>query len=403
MSYSSDNVKTKLLEPQSFNNTHSVMFKIEEPVLSNMRLVDLGAHSSGATTFNLIGGAKGIIRNMSLYAGQTKLSGCDESSDYQAFRNYNNANSINRNLDRITTLHSQGYNVSENRLISNQPLTANNIDTVANDNNLSKAWLSVGDFCPLLRAVNVIEPEMFGGNLRLEIEFNTDSQYWESNVGTSYDITRPRLVVDCVYDYNKMTSPVVWNEIESDRFTTKLLDKTVTSNDVLTSAKLNAFNNKNCGRMVMVKNYADKSKNVVGGAVVGAGVYASFGQVREKEQVVVNGVQQLPKLGCDSSAKRLQLLNDTWGACNSLLGTQNTGNQVQRLRTEIQPLQGQLSYFGMNIGQRVQDLVINLTRTGVIDNAANTPTNDPLMCTVYMEVQKALTLDGNGNFTLQYT
>ena len=37
---------------------------------------------------------------------------------------------------------------------------------------------------------------------------------------------------------------------------------------------------------------------------------------------------------------------------------------------------------------RVKEFVVNLIQTGVIDAAANTPSNDPLMVVVYMEVPK---------------
>ena len=403
MSYSSENIKTKLLEPVTYNNKYQAVFRITEPILTNMRLIDLGAHSSAATNFNIISGSKGIIRNMTLYSGETKLSGCSDSSDYQSFQNYNNKNSVNRNLDRITSLHGQGYQVSESKQIVNTPLTASNIDTVANDANLSKSWLSIGDFCPLLRNMSVLDPAMFGDNLRLEVEFHTDPQYWCQAVGTSYDITRPRLIVDCVYNYDPPSQNISWNEMESDRFTTKLLSKAATTNDVLTSQKLNAFNNKICSRMVMIKNYVDKAKNVVGGNVVGAGIHSSYALVREKQQIIVNGQELLPRQGCDTSAKRLSMINDTYGACNTVIGTQNLGNQAQRLGTPIQPLQGQLSYFGMNLnGVRVKEFVVNLTQTGVIDAAANTPSNDPLMVVVYMEVQKNLVFDGKGNYKLEY-
>ena len=89
------------------------------------------------------------------------------------------------------------------------------------------------------------------------------------------------------------------------------------------------------------------------------------------------------------------MLHDTWGVCNTLPGGNTQGltdnsNKVAQLRS----YDGQQSYFGMFLNQRVKDLQFNYTRTSDIDNSAIPLTNMGLNMLVFGEVSKSLVTKG---------
>ena len=71
-----------------------------------------------------------------------------------------------------------------------------------------------------------------------------------------------------------------------------------------------------------------------------------------------------------------------------------------KLNTQLQSYQGQQSYFGMFLNQRVKDLQFNYSRNGFIDTGTATPTNEAMDCLVYAEISKTLLIQGQTINTL---
>tara|TARA_R110000824_G_scaffold42883_4_gene125652 strand:+ start:4559 stop:5776 length:1218 start_codon:yes stop_codon:yes gene_type:complete len=394
--YSVGNVKTKMLEPSTYNENISCEWRLTEPCLPSIRLVDVGCKSQQNTQYNKLLGAYAVIRSIHLYSGQTLLDGTPNIGNWMAFKKYNKTNTTNRNLARLLVRNQGGYKLNHRGYMTDEPVENNQAGTT--DATTTAGFLPLNEYLPLLDKLNVLDPAVFK-NLRLVVEFEPDrTTFLNTGNATSHNTRRPRLIYDAVApgSFNANPPVIQWNAIEQDRFISPVFVKNAITSKRVDTAKLNGFNNKMIGRLVMCKAFQNTSLNVVGGAVQGYGAYSSHAQHQEVVQVVVNGVQQLPRNGVEGGNRMLSMLHDTWGACNTLPGGANLGivNDNPKMVAQLRLYQGQQSYFGMFVNQRVKDMQIQLTRTGLIDNTARTPTNEALNCLVYAEVSKSLILKG---------
>ena len=394
--YSGEAIKTKLLEPTTYNENVSAEFRITEPCLPNLRLIDVGAKNNQNVQYNKLIGAYGCLRSVLLYSGQMLIDGCANNAQFIAFKKYNHANSTNHNLKRLLARNQLGFKSGRTGLMTDTPTTNN--QSGVDDARTTLAYIPVSEYCPILNNLNVLDPKVMM-NLRLVLEFepNRDAFLNVSN-STSHNGRRPRLIMDTLESGNYQSNPAVvqWNAIEQDRYVCPVLDvaAVATQNN---SNKLNGFNSKLVGRMLICKNFQNDANNSVAGAVTGFGRYASHAQQGEEIQVVVNGAQQLPRNGIDGSGnKMLSMLHDTWGECNTMpMGNTQGLSTVAKAVAQLQSYQGQQSYFGMFVNQRVKDLQINHTRVGLIDNGGGVvPTNEALLCSVFCEVSKSLVNKG---------
>ena len=394
--YSNGNVKTKLKEPTTYNENVSCEFRITEPCLPNIRLIDVGAKSGVNGEYNKLLGAYGIIKSIFLYQGQNKLDGCPNVQHFLAFKQYNKSNSVNRNIKRLLVRNQMGFKLDQVGALTDAPLIVNQSGTT--DALTALAHIHLNQYLPLLDQLTVLDPAVFQ-NLRLVIEFNTDSQAFGDKPPASFDTRRPRLIMDCLQpgSYNPNPSNIQWNAIEQDRFVIPANAKNAAQDSVPTTAKLNGFNSKMVSRILVCKTYQNKALNATGGNAIGFGPYASFAQGAEKIQVVCNGVQLLPRNGVDGPNKMLSMLHDTWGECNTMPGGNTLGivGSTAKLNAELRTYQGQQSYFGMFLNQRVKDLQFNYSRQAFIDTGTATPTNEALDCLVYAEISKSLLIQGN--------
>lgn len=396
--YSTGNVKTKLLEPANYNENISAEFRITEPCLPNLRLIDVGAKNNQVSQYNKLLGAYGCLRSVLLYNGQMLLDGTPNIAQYMAFKKYNKPNAVNRSMSRFLVRNQLGFKVDQGDIQNDAPVINNQSGTT--DNATTMALVDVREYCPLLEKLNVLDPAVFTAGLRLVLEFEPDRNAFlnESN-STSHNGRRPRLIMDVVSpgSYQPNDSIISWNAIESDRFECADTGKGAGQTTQQTVVRLNGFNSKLVGRIVMTKNYKNLADNHTGGTMVGFGRYASHAGHKEQIQVTVNGAQQLPRNGVEGTGnKQLSLLHDTWGECNTIpygnmSGTSDNAMQIAQVREYI----GQQSYFGMFINQRVKDFQISLSRLGLQDNTA-TPlgTNAPLSCMVFAEVAKSVVIKG---------
>lgn len=403
--YSSGNVKTKLLEPANYNENISAEFRILEPCLPNLRLIDVGAKNNQDIQYNKLLGAYGCLRSVLLYSGQLLLDGTPNIAQYMAFKKYNLPNAVNRSMSRLMTRNQLGFKINDANIMVDEPLVNN--QSGITDAKTTMAFVSVSEYCPLLEKLNVLDPAVFE-NLRLVIEFEPDrNAFLNKTDSTSHNGRRPRLIMDCLApgSYEPNPSAISWNAIEHDRFDCPVIGRGANDTKLQpNNVRLNGFNSKLVGRILMTKNFQDLSKNATGGAVNGFGRYASHAQNKSQIQVTINGAQQLPRNGVEGVGnKELNLLNDTWGLCNTipygnLSGPKDTNLYLAQVKEYI----GQQSYFGMFINQRVKDFQINFTRTGKTDSTTDIlPINEALTCMVFAEVSKSLKI-GGGQVSIMY-
>ena len=399
--YSNGNVKTKLLEPTTYNSNVSAEWRITEPCLPTLRLIDLGTSVSSADSdYNKLIGAYGLIKSVFLYQGQLLLDGCPNIQHFMAFKQYNKSNSINRNLKQHLVRNKMGFGISQINTIADTRGPTNQSGTNASKTALGHVHLN--EFLPLLDKLNVLDPAVFK-NLRLVVEFTADSQTFATTPPATFTTARPRLIMDVLAPgaFNANPTAVQWNALEQDRFVSPAIAKTAVQS-IVSNFKLNGFNSKLVSRILICKSYQDKTKNVDGATVNGFGPFASLAQFKEVVQVAVNGSQLLPRNGVEGPHRMLSMLHDTWGECNTLPGgsscdlvTTQQADPDTKIATPLLKYQGQQSYFGCFLNQRVKDLQITYTRQGQIDTGAITPYNEALDCLVYGEVSKTLYIQGN--------
>lgn len=398
--YSNGSVTTKLLEPATYNENVSAEFRISEPCLPNIRLIDVGSKNSQDIQYNTLIGAYGCLRSVMLYSGQMLLDGCPNIAQFVAFKKYNHSNATNRGLHKLMARNQMGFNLDRTGILVDTPVENNQSGTT--DALTTLAYIPVSEYCPLLKRLNVLDPLVFQ-NLRLVLEFDpAPAAFLSRNDSTTTNSRRPRLVMDCLQPGSFQPNPSVtsWNAIEQDRYALPAIGQVAAETIQRQSNGLNGFNSKLVGRMLIVKTFADDSKNIkVGTAEVnGFGRYASHAQCNEEIQVSVNGAQQLPRNGVQGTGNRmLSQLHETWGDCNTIPSGNTLGiATTAKMSADLQEYQGQQSYFGMFVNQRVKDLQIQHTRTGLVeaDAAAVTPTNEALNCLVFCEVSKSLVIRG---------
>jgi len=394
--YSSGNVKTKLLEPSTYNENVSCEFRITEPCLPNIRLIDVGSKNQADTQYNPLLGAYACLRSVFLYSGQMLLDGTPNIQEYMAFRQYNKSNEVNKNISKVLVRNQLGFNIDQNEIYTNAPTENNQSGTT--DATTALAYLPLSAYCPLLEKLNVLDPSEMK-NLRLVLEFEPDrKRFLTATNTTSHNTRRPRLIMDVLAPGSFQGNPaaVSWNAIESDRFPDASLVLTGKTSKRATTSTLNGFNNKMVGRILMVKTFQDSAADEAANNIIGFGQYASHAMKDESIQVVLNGGQILPRNGVEGANAMLSMLNDTWGQCNTLpYGNQLAITTAARYNAALQPKISQQSYFGCFLNSRVKNLQVIYTRTGLQDNSGNqVDTNQALDVLVYGEVSKSLVMKG---------
>jgi len=118
----------------------------------------------------------------------------------------------------------------------------------------------------------------------------------------------------------------------------------------------------------------------------------------------------LPREGLTKPNEVLSYLVDTWG--EQVVYPQANTTDVSTAMTNVisqanevsasDDYRGAHSYFGLYLGERIDDLQIRYSRTGLQDtNTSVRPTTDQLRVHVFAEVKKALQVNG-GKYNVVY-
>lgn len=386
--------RTNILEPVTHNNKKTV-FRIQSDarvIYSDMRLVDFGlsavAGATGQENFAYASGAYALIKNIRLYSGNTLLDQCQDVDRIMGHHMLRGTTMDKFDLDQKLVCNS--LNIRENLVdaVNNEYQT--DLQPLANK---LLARLKVDEMLLLLKSVSYFAG--WAGDLRLEIEYNTDPTVVLASDGVqgAMTVNRPSLVfedemdeqttMDLIKEQSGRLS-LVWNTYEREYLAS------LTSG--LNAVRIRAFDNKMVNHLLMAVGLA----NGAASGDLGHGYSLELGQ---RVNFIVNGMRLLPLSGMDTAARRAASAAD-----QSVLGLcVPTGCHDA---TELDPtaqvdfsetlfaLFGKIAWSAVELNQVINrlDLEFVLPADYVEQNSAY----------VWASVMKFLVKDANGGIVVGY-
>lgn len=430
MAFYTSGLKTHIVDPvhDSKNFQTEFRFKSGTVFLSNLRLLNVGIQSSTTnlqdSQYNHLAGAAACIQSIHLYDGNVLLDQILEFPIWAAFSAYNQSNQVNKDMNQMLAKNKLGFAaVAGNRsLVGKYPgiiPAYNGIASTIADNEpaTKKSWISLKAILPMLDN-SVYLPTSIYKNLRLVVQYNTKA----NQIGVNQALTGPEtfktcectLIADEITDPKKAAS--ITNQYKGVNFLAIEHDKVyvppITAPPVagLLEQPQNfvpsGFDNKTVNRLLIVNTPS---------AVTNAPTlyeYSSLGslsQVNQKIQVRVNGANIFPKNGVTRPNERLAYLTDAWGTCNAHLGSNlpcyTNVNVKAPVENKVMSLNmvGTLDYFGCSIGQTIQELQIDYSRSKdkVAVATDDNRQGQQLYLNLFAETNKVIQVKG-GRVTVSY-
>ncbi len=437
-------VKSHQLDPTHHTTNKRTTFKIPDGAYyTNLRLI-LGANITTAANSNFCAhaGMFSFIKHIRLMDGGVELDSLRNANRYLNFKEANNSNSDNYNVNSIISkgnvgfaLESDGFvarNQSVFRGAEYQPLVqAGN----AEDNDKKDAYLDLRKCFPLLEALPYLDSDVFNNGLRLEIEYDVNPVALVKTA-LAVNLKKPVLLLDEIMDNgvrsnlkNKLKG-TMYTAIEGDLIT--VADQSAVAAALGTGVeqkqsvkeRLKSYDNKLVGRMVMMNVFVDKTKYIVDSGVdndsSGFGEFTSQVQFKEKINLAINGEKILSGEGIDTPAKKASFLEDAWGPVNCIpfgirpaIGdgvngavTNGIGVVGGEANMDFSGV-GQFAYFGLDISTRVNQLQLDYERAIILDATAakpykTKPIASALELHFYAEVQKQINFNANGGYLISY-
>jgi len=326
----------------------------------------------------------------------SSLSGNNMGSIYVGSAILNAANAANSEFPKITVVGKVGQ-------------------TKIDPNTTFKSWLAVSELLEFLNTSQYVPTNVFK-NLRLVVNWETDNTKYLAVNNTTSQTLPPLLVVDEVVNPEVMSSMmksytgISWTAIETDSVVvpaiTGIAGAGPTTKTQSLAFTLNGFDNKTVGRMLLVNTptspatYAGSTNDDMSKV----GRAGSYSQNAKKVQIVVNGSNKLPRSGNTRPNSRLALLNDTWGRCNTIPCANDIGmvNGEKHVENFSFGRGGQLDYFAIDVGEKVNELQLQYERTGIASSTASTDAqnrltlyNQQLTINIFGEVAKSVIVTGD--------
>jgi hypothetical protein len=413
--YSSGQVKSEIVEPSIDSSRNRSEFRLPKgDLLPNLKLCNVGLAGSASVPYNPAVGGLSSIKNLYLYDGKVELQSVRSFNDYKAFHNLRNDNRNNSEVRRYTEKTQIGYANrydlanKEQRVVVKDPIVVgfSGTDVPAGS---GKAFLDLSECMNFLKGIPVLSSSVFK-NLRLVVEYESDNRKMitadnKDATVAAVGTTRPLLVVDRVEDESVAASlrarmaNFQFMVHERDRIPVKAV---TAGASVTTARRILGFNNKNVQRIAIRKSFNNPASNFAGNAVQGYGPYNSVNGLSERYQVVLNGRSLFPRDGLPGDNRALAHLNDTYGSFNIPDSANSNYNVTDIAAYTLPSLAGNLDFFGTFIGEQVQDLRIEYSRTGHATDASTVKRyNDALDLHVEAEVVKQISF-GNGGYLVSY-
>ena len=444
MSIYTSQIKTHIIDPVYNAGNFRAEYRLEPDTvyLSNMRIVGLGAVGTGGTTpYSSLVGANGVIRQISLYDDNQLLDQLLEVPHFLSFKNLNNSNQdnmdLNQNLNKnelgniwsgLNDVTGVGQQIFGS-ILANSRGVCDVAQPNAPANATATGWLDLKRVFPLLRNLTSI-PTTFFKNLKVVVEYNTDPELYISNTQRApYTTTEAQLIADeVVGDMGKQKlggfQGVSYTSIEHDRVNIPrvgqgnnqpLVANTV---DVATQSQtlhINGFNNKTVGRMLIQKAPTEPTSYLNGTQLFRYGKTGSKAFNKEALQVRVNGSSIIAGKGIVGANQRLGMLNDVWGNLsltpfsNGEAYLSSDADNRNNFINDGNPSISNLDYYGININNKVEDLQIDFERQAIYlytsspvnagnDNTATniSDNNQAINLNIFCEVYKQIVPSAGG-------
>lgn len=411
MSVYNSNISTKIVDPVYDKSNFRTEFRLPagEVYLSNMRLGNYGLNTTSPT---LPGTGAFCMQSIQIYDGNQLLDQVLEATLVKNFEAYNNTNDSNLSVECTLSRNAMGYLPVGNQTKQggqNIP-DPNDIEIVAAsaDNQGSRrAWLSLKNFLPFLGA-SLYVPSTIFKNLRIVIN-------WKSDLGDRKNLIRNAnddvdtyedtfLIVDqmnndqAVDKASKAYKGVVYKCIEHDSVYVPQINPP--ADGILQQDNkflVNGFNNKSVSSFRVTQTPLQQDTWRFNNINEGFSNQGSVAQWGTEYQFRVNGSNKLPRNGYDRRNQRLAQLTDTYGICNlPFLNYTYIPALYPILPYDVN---GELDYTGCNIDDRVNELIVEMKRTGV---AGNPKLNQALRLNMFGEVTKAVSLNKDGSYVVSY-
>jgi len=410
--YCDEKVKTEIIDPHLYVANERVEFRLDSgTILNNLKVANLGLTAAGNSKYNIDAGALCVIKKISLFDGGVILQEQQNCNEHMAFMNNLESNAKNGNMDRFLKHHSLGLSIGAAvsdvstksiNILNDEGTTVAAADSQANT---IKGLISVKELLPLVAKLSCLPSKVFP-QLRLVIEFETDSRNLLKSTANAATTTRPILIVDKITDETTENSLI--NQLESVNFMNyeysnfNLPENTVGTQE--TNAKVMAFNNKMLNRLRLKYNLSNFQLERNGNDDYKRGLLGSSHNHNNRAiQYRVNGAAVLPRSNLKGDMRRLAMLSDSWGAVNmsyeepSTLAKTGAQNGLINLENK---LNGSKDFDGVYVGKRVEELQINISREFSAQGAPNT-LNAATRVLVEGEVMKQFVIS-NGSYDVKY-
>lgn len=404
------NIKSVIVDAQFNQSLQRSEFRLDLPntlYSSDLRIHGLGAVVNPVTEatgvrYNLLSGAHGIVRSMTLYSGSIVLDQIVSFADWAGFMSYKHTN--NQNIDEKTLakaglgfLYHKGLpsaTVAQPALIK-ESCPDMGLQLGQDALNTPTGMVSLKSIFPLLGQMPFLHTSMLP-QLRVVIEYNNPKQVpyisLPSPLGnnTVTATTQPILYADIITNtkfadeyLNKFTS-VIWSAIE--------LDSVVVPRDSTGGKqRLQGFTNKFLTSLTIQKKPVEQ----------GSSLYLNTGSqfvFQERCQLIINGSALQAEDGCSRPSQRLQQLTDVWGVFNAHpCGANGAVYKVANVIDNAVQRVSKLDYYAAQINQRVTSLDVDFARRDVVIEEFDTDQyNQKLVLNCWGSVKKAI-VKGKGN------
>jgi hypothetical protein len=438
--------------------------------MPTMRIGNLGLSTTGDdNTYHFGVGSCSVISRIQLLDGNEPLDQLRNVGNWLTFKNSLRSNSQNDNVFNKLVGGSLGWAVG-----ATGELLSNNNKVIRQGGAETLGTLDLREVFPILQSISHLSTKLFK-NLRVVIEYNTSKIALVNGI-TASTLTKaiPLLIVDEIIDdalaasLDKQLTGASWQAIEHDQVSVPQVSGISTAGAVgdnvvqNVSLRVNGFQNKAVGRLMISKVYQDKDNYLYGltsEGVKGIAQYGSKALHKEEFNIRVNGRNVLAGRGLDSPASMAMLCADVWGdvnqtpfsfvesvgldtkysltdatltpvgaPCKNWVGTSRTYPRIltnggdldedTNTWTTAPTAQsgvwiGNSSWIGIGVHDRVADMQLNLVRTGTPTSprtpaveATDAPTSSAgnfqsLDLNVFAEISKALVISG-GSYKIEY-
>jgi len=385
--------RTNILEPITHTNKKT-SFRIQSGnrvIYSNLRLVDFGlssvANQTGQECFAFGSGAYALLKNVRLYSGNTLLDQCLDCDRIMGHHMLRGSTMDKYDLDQ--PLVASSLNI---RLYQTDPVDAIYETALQPLANKLLARIKLDDVLPLLKSLDYFAG--WAGDLRVELEYNTDPTVVLANTGSqgAMTVSRPSLVFEDEMDDMTVESliaeqqsvPVSWFCWEREYIS--LLTAGVNG------IRVRAFDNK----MIQYALMAVHAPNGAPADQLGNGYSLEVGQ---QVNFLVNGTRLLPLSGMNTAARRAASAADSsiLGLCVPTGCNDTTEVDIDDQIEFSEPLFtlfGQLAYSTYELNTVINRLDLEFTLP-----AGYTEVNSAY---IWGSVMKFLTKSADGSIVVGY-